>query len=31
MRIYQFTALRGGILALALVCGTGGPVAAQWL
>jgi hypothetical protein len=31
MRIYQLTALRGGILALALVCGAGGPVAAQWL
>ena len=31
MRIYQLAAWRGGIVALALVCGAGGPVAAQWL
>jgi len=31
MRIYQVTAWRGAILALALVCATGGTAAAQWL
>ena len=31
MRIYQITTWRGGMLALALVCATGGTAAAQWL
>ena len=31
MRICQVTAWRGGMLALALVCATGGEAAAQWL
>jgi len=31
MRIYQVTAWRGAILALVLVCATGGTAAAQWL
>jgi len=31
MRIYEVTAWRGVILALALICGAGGTAAAQWL